>query len=171
MGPRAGGLVVPLRSRAEGPPKVDRDDVCDIAPEPDCGFAQRLAAFKPSRNRRADLLLRMAAAGKHPSGKDLPSMLPDRIGSARDHVGFARALRPHRTLVRAAVPQFGWDLAARAAKTPSEVVSHRVSALSALRNIALRLEPMRAAWRARVGDAHPSDRMNLRPIHFLCHHW
>ena len=115
-------VASPLVEREESPPS----DECDIVPPMGIsGQLDPVSGFKPSRGRQSDLLLCMAAAGKQPSGKAPPSLLPEFVFSLRDHVGFARALRPRRTLVKAAVPQFGWNLAAKAANQPNEVRAMR----------------------------------------------
>ena len=112
----------------------------------------------------------MAAAGKQPAGKALPSLLPQVIGSMRDQVGFAQALSPQRTHLKAATPQFAWNIAAEMARDPAGVRARRVCALAELRATASTLEPQSASWRARLGVDHPSARMNLALIHFLCRH-
>ena len=67
--------------------------------------------FMPSKKRDLSGIMYMAATGTQPSGKALPSLLPDRILTMQDHVNFAIYLNPHREMLWKAVPPFARAIA------------------------------------------------------------
>ena len=124
--------------------------------------------FVPSKGRNLDSLLFMAATGVQPKGEALPSLLPSRILTKADHVGFACRLNPARRLLRQAIPTFAWNATARAVANPSSVLAQWEEALGALREWDVRCRPLTDRWRARLPPGHPSAHMHLALIQFFC---